>query len=291
MICEDYVLASSVEDALAILASLRGEGRVIAGGTDLTIQLQRRERQVRTLVDISRIPDLDGISLDNSHLVVGAMATHASIARSPLVRERAPVLAQAAGSVGSRQIRNVGTIAGNVVNAQPAADTSVALLALDAQAEIANLTGRQWLPVSQLFVSPGVSRVDAGSEIITSFRFRAQVPRECSAYERRARRRAVALPLINVAARVLLDTGGDTIREAHIAIGPVAPVPFRAEQAEEALKGQSVSEEIIAQAVDAAVRETKPRTSLLRASKEYRRELIKILTRRALERAVQCARG
>lgn len=290
MICEDYVLASSVDDALAILASLRGEGRVIAGGTDLTIQLQRRERQVHTLVDISRIPDLDGISLDDSHVVIGATATHASIARSPLVRERAPVLAQAAGSVGSRQIRNVGTIAGNVVNAQPAADTSVALLALDAQAEIANLTGRQWLPVSQLFVSPGVSRLDAGSEIITAFRFRAQAPRECSAYERRARRRAVALPLINVAVRVLLDAGGDTVREARIAIGPVAPVPFRAEQAEEALKGQPVSEESIARAVDVAVRESNPRTSLLRASKEYRRELIAVLTRRALERAVQCAR-
>ena len=291
MMCPDYVMPSTVEEALATLASLRGEGRLIAGGTDLVIQWQRGERTVRTLVDITAIRGLDEIRLDSSYLVVGAAATWTQIERSPLIRQRAAVLAAAAGQVGSPQIRNVGTIAGNVVNAQPAADGSIALLALDAEAEIANLTGRQWVPLAGLFVSPGVSRVDATSEMITSFRFRPQAPRESSAYERRARRRALALPILNVAVRVLLTANGKSFRDARIAIGPVAPVPFRSIKAEEALRNQPINDETIADAIEAAVGESKPRSSLLRASKEYRRELIAVLVRRALLRAIQAAQG
>jgi CO/xanthine dehydrogenase FAD-binding subunit len=291
LVCEDYVTASTVEEALATLASLRGQGRIIAGGTDLIIQLQRRERKFGCLVDVTHVPGLDEITLDDSYVIVGATVTHAQIERSPLIRERAPVLAEACSMVGSPQIRNIGTLAGNVVNAQPAADGSIALLAMDAEAQIVNLTGHQWVPLASLFVSPGVSRVDATTEMITAFRFRAQAPRESSAYERLARRKAVALPLINVAVRLLLDAAGAHIREAHIAIGPVAPVPFRAQEAEALLEDQPASEEAISEAAEMAVRESKPRSSLLRAGKEYRRELIRVLTRRALRRALQDARG
>jgi CO/xanthine dehydrogenase FAD-binding subunit len=291
MICEDYVTAASVEEALATLASLRGTARLIAGGTDLVIQLQRGERTVRTLVDISRVPGLDEIWSEDSYVIIGAAATHSQIARSGLIQRQAPGLAEAVSHIGSPQIRNVGTIGGNVANAQPAADSSIALLALGAEAEIANLTGRQWVPLGQLFISPGVSRCDPTSEMITAFRFRSQAPREASAFERRARRRAVALPLINVAVRVLLDAEGTHVRDARIAMGPVDLVPFRATQAEAALKDQATNKDTIKAAAEAAMREAKPRTSLLRASQEYRRELIAVLTRRALERAIQAARG
>lgn len=291
MICEDYVAASSTEEALATLASLRGRGRLIAGGTDLVIQLQRAERRVDCLVDITRIPGLDEIKLQDSYIILGATVTHSQVHRSPLIRERAPILAEACSRVGSPQIRNVATLAGNVANAQPAADGSIALLALDAEAEIANLTGRQWVPIANLFVSPGVSRVDATTEMITAFRFRAQAPRESSAFERLARRKAVALPLINVGVRVLLDADGTHVRAVRIAIGPVARVPFRAQQAEALLKDQAVSEDTISEAVEVAARESKPRTSLLRASREYRREVIRVLTRRALVRALKVAGG
>jgi len=291
MLPEDYVTPSTVEEALATLASHRGRARIIAGGSDLILQLRRGERAVGCLVDISRIPGLDEIKLQDSHVVIGAMATHARIERSRLVRERAPALADACSRIGSPQIRNVGTLAGNVVNAQPAADGSIALLALDAEAEIANLTGRQWVPVSSLFVSPGVSRVDASAELVIAFRVRAQAPREASAFERLARRKALALPLINVAARVLLDADGSRIREARLAIGPVAPTPFRTRQAEDFLAGQPAERETIEEAAEMAIRECKPRSSLLRAGKEYRLELIRVLSRRALIRAIETARG
>ena len=291
MICEDYITVSTVEEALATLASLRGEGRLIAGGTDLVIQLQRGERDIRCLVDITRIPGLDEITLENSYVVIGATTTFSQIQHSPLIRERAAVLAEAASQVGSAQIRNVGTLAGNVVNAQPAADGSVALLALDAEAEIANLTGRQWVPIASLFISPGISRVDAGAEMITAFRFRAHGPRESSAFERLARRKALALPLINVGVHVLLNADGTHVRHTRIAIGPVALVPFRAEEAEAMLNDQPINPEVIGEAAEMAARESKPRSSLLRASKEYRRELIRVLTRRALLRAIETAKG
>ena len=291
MICEDYVSPSSIEEALATLASLRGKGRVIAGGTELVIHLQRRKRILECLVDITSIPGLDEIRMENSHVVVGAAVTFSQIEASSTIRDRASVLAEAASQVGSPQIRNVGTLAGNVVNAQPAADGSIALLALDAEAEIANLTGRQWVPVATLFVSPGISRVDASAEMITAFRFRVAGPKESSAFERLARRRALALPLINVGVNVLLNADGARFRDVRIAIGPVAPVPFRAREAEEALKNQPLSSDTIDQAAEIAVRESKPRTSLLRASKEYRRELIGVLTKRALLKAIGRARG
>jgi len=288
---EDYVIPSSVEEALATLTSLRGQGRVIAGGTDLMIQLQRGERKARSLVDITRIPGLDVIKQEDSYIVIGAAATFTRIEQSELVRERAPILAQAASWVGSPQIRNVGTLAGNVVNAQPAADGAIALMTLDAEAEIANLTGRQWVAISSLFVSPGVSRVDANTEMITAFRFRPQAPRESSAFQRLARRKALALPLINVGVRVLLDAEGATVRDARIVIGPVALVPFRAREAEAALKARPIDAAVIAETVEAAISESRPRSSLLRASKEYRRELIGVLTRRALLQAIAGARG
>lgn len=291
MAYDDYVTASTVEEALATLAAMRGGGRIIAGGTDLMIQLQRGERRASCLVDISRIPGLSEIRLEPPYLIVGAAATFAQIEASPLVRQFAPVLAEAASWVGSPQIRNVGTLAGNVVNAQPAADGSIALVALDAEAEIANLTGRQWVPVSSLFISPGVSRLDATCEMITAFRFRAETPREGSAFERLARRKAVALPMINVGARVCLDAGGGRVRDARIAIGPVAPVPFRAQEAEALLKSQDLTDELIDEVAATAARESKPRSSLLRGGKEYRRELVRVLTRRALTRAIQRARG
>ncbi len=287
----EYVLAASAEEALATLTALRGDGRVIAGGTDLMLQLQTGDRASRGLVDVTRIPGLDEIVLYKDVLQIGAAATFARIAASPLVQRHAPVLAEAAGWVGSPQIRNVGTLAGNVVNAMPAADGSIALLALDAEAEIANLTGRQWIPVKRLFVSPGVSRVDATSEMLTAFRFPIQRPGEGSAYQRFARRKAVALPLINVAVTVCLDSESHAIADARIAVGPVAPVPFRSTHAETALRGQQFNSELVEAAADLAASEARPRDSLLRAGKQYRQELIRVLVRRALTAAYARARG
>ena len=288
---QEYLFPSSVEEALAMLAEREGRARLMAGGTDLVIELAEGRRSADCLVDITRIAELDRITLEDGMIVLGANVTHRQASESLLVRERATVLAQACRAVGSLQIRNVGTLGGNVVNAMPAADGTAALLALEAEAEIADGVGRRWVPLPDLFAGPGVSRVDSTREMLTAFRFRALGEGQASALERIARRRALALPILICAVVVTLREGGEEFESARIALGPVAPVPFRASQAEESLRGAPISLETMARAGEIAMQESHPRFSLLRASREYRQEVIKVLVRRGLERAVQVAQG
>jgi len=288
---QEYLFPSSVEEALTMLAEREGRARLVAGGTDLIIQLTEGQRSANCLVDITRIPELDKITLEDGMIVLGANVTHRQAAESPLIRERATVLAEACRAMGSLQIRNVGTLGGNVVNAMPAADGSLALLALEAEAEIAHGTGRVWVPLQDLFAGPGVSRVDSTREMLTAFRFQALSERQGSALERIARRRALALPILICAVVVTLNEDSQAFDSARIALGPVAPVPFRTSQAEESLRGAPIGRETMARAGEIAMQESQPRSSLLRASKEYREEVIKVLVRRGLERAVQVARG
>ena len=288
---QEYLFPASVQEALEMLVSYKGEARIVAGGTDLILELKEGKRRVKALVDITRIPGLDEIELKEGMIVLGAGVTHRQAWESSLVRERAAVLAEACHAIGSPQIRNVGTIVGNVVNAQPAADAAIALTALEAELEVADLDGRRWIPIGELYEGPGRSKVDPTRQMVTAVRFPALGPGQGSAFERLAKRRALALPILNTAVVVGLEGDDRAFVEARIALGPVAPTPFRARQAEKAMHSAPIGEESIAKAAEIASREAKPRTSLLRASEEYRREMIKVLVRRALRRALEEAQG
>jgi len=307
-----------------MLADYGGQARVIAGGTDLVLQLRRGERQASCLVDVSRIETLRGISEADGFITVGAGTTHAEVAESPLIREQAAVLAQAAAEVGSAQIRSVGTLGGNVVNAQPAADTALALLALDAEAEIVGVGGAHWVGLAELYEGPGVSRVDSTAELVRAFRFRppgwgghgqetgpsGRVPLVGSAYRRLGKCKSIALPVLCAATVVRLSrdapTGlsnpagggefGDPPRASRekfasvsIALGPVSPQPFRAAGAEAWLVGQPVTAETIAHAANLAQEEARPRDSLLRCSRVYREAMVAVLVQSTLEQAVVAA--
>lgn len=287
---QEYLLPASVEEALEMLAAYEGEARIIAGGTDLIIQLRNKERSARCLVDITWIEELKRISMDGDTIVIGAGVAHSQVASSDMIRKRAAVLAEAAQAIGSPQIRNAGTVVGNVVNAQPAADTAVALLALGAEAEIASQAGIRRVPLEELFLGPGLSSVDSTAEVVTAVRFPALGENQGSAFERIAKRKALALPILNAAVVVTLNSTGDAFQEARIALAPVAPTPFRARGAEGALRDAAVAPASIEQALGAALQESHPRTSLLRASREYRQEMIKVLLRRAINRAVSAAK-
>lgn len=286
---QDYLFPASVEEALEMLTAYDGQARVVAGGTDLILELQEGKRQVEALVDVTRIPGLDAIALDDGQITLGAAVTYRQVVDSPLLQARAAVLVEASRAVGSPQIRNVGTLAGNVVNAMPAADGAIALFALGAELEIAAPTGRRWVPIESLYEGPGRSRVDPSREMVTAIRFPALGERQGSAFERLARRKALALPVLNVAVVVTLDH--DTFERARIAIGPVAPQPFRARQAEEMLRNAPANLEMIQRAAELAAQEAQPRSSLLRASRAYRQETLPVLVRRALERAVSQAQA
>jgi CO/xanthine dehydrogenase FAD-binding subunit len=288
---EKYLFPASLEEALSMLAEHKGEARVIAGGTDLVPQLKSKERRVKCLVDVSRLPELKGIHRQDDVIRIGAAITHQTLASSKLLQEHASALAEGAAAVGSPQIRYMGTIGGNVVNAQPAADTAIPLLALGAEAEIASSGGTRREPLENLYVRPGESKVDASSEILVALRFPAAGRNGGSAFTRLAKRRSLSLPILNAAVAVRLNGDGKVLEDVSLALGPVALTPFRARKAEEALRGQAVEEQIIASALELASQESQPRTNPVRGSAEYRREMVKVLLGRALERAVAAARG
>jgi carbon-monoxide dehydrogenase medium subunit len=287
---EEYLVPTSLEEALAMLKERQGQARVIAGGTDLIIQLKKKEVTARCLVDITHLGELKGIVLEGDFIRIGACVTHQELASSSLIRERAAALAEGASLVGSPQIRNMGTVGGNIVNAQPAADTVIPLMALEAEVEVATATGTRWDPLGGLCVGPGQCTVDATAEILTTVRFRALGPNQGSAFERLAKRKALALPILNAAAVVTLNDGGDTFQEVRLAVGPIGPTPSRAFGSEEALRGAAIEAQAIAAAMEIAAQEAQPRSNPLRGSQGYRQEMVKVLLRRAIERAVQVAR-
>lgn len=287
----DYLFPATVDEALDILDKQCGEARVIAGGTDLMIQVKEGHHQVETFVDITRISELTGIQeLDDGTIWIGATTTHRQLWESPIIQSRASVLAHACRTIGALQIQTVGTIGGNVVNAMPAADGSIALMALSAEAEVATIGGRQWMALEEAFMRPGVCKIESCGEVLAGFRFKGLGRRAGSGFERLARRRALSLPMLNCGVAVQLNEAGDRFEHVAIALGPVAPIPFRAREAEAMLAGVPLNEEAIRSAAEIAMEEAHPRTSLIRASKEYRKDMVAVLVRRALERAVKQAR-
>ena len=285
---EEYVSPRSIKEALEILQSYKGQARIIAGGTDLILELKEQPRKAKCLVDIGEIEALKQIEQDEGHIRIGAGVTHSQVASSMLIQKEATVLADAASAVGSPQIRNQGTVVGNVLSAQPAADTAVALLALEAEAEVATASGTRFVPIEDLYEGIGISKVNSTAEIVTGVRFKSLGSNQGSAFERLAQRKALALPMLNVA--VVVTTRECQFEEAKIVVAPVAPTPFRSKGAEVVLQGTPISPESIKQAAEAAAAEAQPRDSALRGSAEYRKKMVKVLVKRALEQATERAR-
>jgi CO/xanthine dehydrogenase FAD-binding subunit len=280
----------NVMQAIEILDRYRPGARIIAGGTDLIMQLQAGEKIPRCLVDISNIPELQAIMIEDDQIVLGACATHAQVSSSPLIQVSAGVLAAAAGEVGSPQIRSVGTIGGNVVNAQPAADTALALIALSAQARIIGKDKKNWIPVENLYQQPGISKIDSSAEILESFRFKIMDPLSGSAYRRLGKCKSIALPVICAAAVVHLDENGEIFRKCRLAIGPVGPTPCLANEATEWLFGKPVNSEVIKDAARIARGCAHPRSSLLRCSADYREQMVEIIVKSVLSKAADEAK-
>lgn len=294
----EYQTPASFEEALALLTRHRGVARIIAGGTDLILDMESGHTPpAEILVDVTRIQGIDQIRLiddeDDPWIEVGAGVTHFQIERSPLLQSRATCLTESSRVVGGPQVRNVATIGGNVAHALPAADGTIGLLALDAEVETCGLASgkleRKWQPLLSIFAGPGQNHLRA-DEMIAAFRFRPTGPGQGSAFDRIMRPQGVALPVLGLAARLDLNEESGGVRQAAIAIGPAGPIPFRAKAAEAILSnGEPLDEPRIEAAIEAARAEVRLRTSRHRASKDYRDELIGVLMRRVLPRAAQRA--
>lgn len=283
---QQYLQPKTLEEALEMLASFAGRARVIAGGTDVVPQLRGRDIEVEALVDITGIGGMDGIDQDGENIVLGGLVTHAQVATSELIKKKACLLSEGAASVGSPQIRNVATVAGNLVSGQPAADTSIPLLALDAIVTIAGSKGVRNIPLTDFFLDTGKTALDCTREILTRIQFRGLRENEGGCYLRLAKRKALTLPMLVLAAVVNADMEKRIINRAAIAIGPVAPVPYRARNVEEGLKGAPISEETFAAAANSGMQECTPRDSCLRGSCDYRQEMARVFIKRGLTRAI-----
>ena len=282
-----YRLAASLAEALDLLLACEGRGQIIAGGTDVMPDIRQGKIQPEVLVDITQIPDLDAIHMDTNWVTVGAAVTLASIGDHPILWERVPALVDAARSVGAQAIQNAATWAGNLVQAMPAADGAIVALALEAEARVVDGDGAAWRPVGSLFLGPGRSAIDPTRQILSHIRFPLPTGRWGIAWRRLGRRASLVLPILNCAVKVELDDGH--IRRATVALGPVSTRPFRAAATEACLAGQSASEIVLAEAGRVAQGECNPRTSVMRASREYRLAVIPELVRAALREAVERA--
>ncbi len=284
---KNYLVPETLPQALRMLGEYQGRARIIAGGTDIIVALRKRDYAVDALVDISRIPGLGGIEQQGQNIVLGALVTHAQTAASTLIRQKAGLLASACGAMGSPQIRTVATVAGNLVSGQPAADASIPLLALDARVTVASADGERVVPLADLFLDVGKTVVDPSREILTRIEFKALGSNQGGCSLRLSKRRALSLPMLVCSAVVTVDDAKKVITEAAIALGPVAPTPFRSRLIEDGMKGKPATLQTLQEAADRAYAYCSPRDSLLRGSCDYRQEMVKVLVKRGLRRALE----
>ncbi len=271
----NYHTPATVDEALAVLHRYGGRARVVGGGTDLLVETRRGiRRPFDAVVDASRIDGLRQITSTDGYIVIGCGVTHTEIVDEPLIRSGGQCLAESCGVIGGPQVRNVGTLAGNVAHALPAGDGTIGLLALGGEVEIAGRDGTRWTLAKDTFKGPGRSHIDRQRELLTRLRFRPTGTGEGSAFHRVMRPQGLCLPIISMAARITLAHDG-SISHAGISMGPVGPVPWFAEPVAETLVGAPPSQEHFEHAAEVALEHVQLRESKYRATREYREAMIR----------------
>lgn len=284
----EYLGPKTIEEAASILGDLKDQAKVMAGGTDILIQMKNREITPAYLVGIKNISSLDYIEYgQNEGLRLGALSTVGSIENSSLIQKKYNILAQAVRSMASTQIRNVATIAGNLCSAVPSADTAPALLVSGAKLMLRSNRGTRVVPIEEFFIDPRQT-VLRGDELLTEIQVPDLSPGSKGVYLRHGLRKAMALASASVA--VMMNSEDNYCKDIKIALGAVAPTPHRATGAEVVLRGQHLDDELIAEAARVASEEAQP-ISDIRASADYRRELVRVLTARAIRQACGKTKG
>lgn len=283
----EYHQPESLADAVALAARFGEEASFLAGGTDLMVQIERGRVAPRHVVGLHRVPGLAGIEA-NGRIALGAGVTHRAIERAPALEGALRCLIEGAEVIGGHQVRNVATVGGNLANASPAADLVPCLLALDGTVRLVGPDGERELPVERFLLGPNrtARRPD---ELLTLVSLPAPPAHSSSAFLKAGRRRAMEISVVCVAARLTLDASRERCLEARIALGAVAPTTVRAREAERALEGRPVGGEALERAAAAAQEACRPIDDV-RASAAFRRHLVGVLVRRALDRCVERAR-
>ncbi len=304
----DYLKPKTLDEALTLLNQYGKKAMLIAGGTDVIVMMKQKAISPDLLISLQAVPGLDQIQYDGA-LRIGPMVTHRAIEKSELIRKEFPALSDAVDVLGSIQIRNVGTIVGNICTAAPSADTATPLLVLGTQVKIKSLKGERMVPIEQFFKGPGETALNEG-EMVIELIIPRPLPHTGSAYWKHQRRLALDLPILGVSALVSLDKGtvscSDMLctlspissilhtmeqdelicKEVRIGLGVAAPAPMRAIKAENLLRGQKISDELLQEVAETASKEAQPRDTL-RGEAWYRRDMIKVLLKRMVMRSIE----
>jgi len=277
----ELLMPATLSEALEMLAA--GGVKPIAGGTNVIVEL-RGGRRYETLMDVCRLSELRGIHRENGHIVIGGGTTMAELLADPLIAEYGSPLREAAATLGSPLVRNRATVAGNLVDASPAADTAPPLLVLGAEVVLMSRTVTRRVPLEKFFVGPNETLIRP-QELLVAIRWPVPPPRSQGTFHKIGLRQALACSVVTVAVSVERDENGDC-REVHIALGSVAPTPIRARAAEEVLCGQTLTEALIAKAAHLSAEATQPIDDV-RSTAAYRRRMAGVLVSRLLGQVVR----
>jgi len=277
----EYLEAGSVDEACSLLSKYKDTARLIAGGTEVLVLARKGKISPQYVINIKSIPDLADIEYGEDGLRIGALSTLSDIESSPVVKEKFPVIAYSAGLIGSQQVRNTGTIGGNLCNAAPFGDMAPSLIGLGARVKLKGVSAERTILLEDFIEGPGKSAIKE-DEMMLEVHVPNPLPNTYTFYRKLPARTSIDIAVVSVAAVVVLDPKDNHISDAKIVLGAVSPTPVRAHRAENILKGEIFNEELIEKAAEAAVEETRP-ISDLRASNGYRKEMVKVLTAQALK--------
>lgn len=280
----DYLVPTTLGEACNLLLEMNGKAKVFAGATDIIPPMRDKAFTVDYLIDLKHIPGLDYLEYDeNEGLKIGALTTLRRIETSPLVKEKNPAVAHAAKVIASTQVRAKGTLVGNICNASPSCDSGPNLLAQNAKILIQGPNSDRYVMADDFFTGFKKTALEPG-EIVTGVVFAPLKENQRCVYIKHAVRKAMDLAIVGVAVNLTLD--GDVCTDARIALGAVAISPIRAPKAEEILIGKKLTDDVIIAASEAAMNSCKP-ISDIRASAEYRKDMVRVFTKRAIKQALE----
>jgi carbon-monoxide dehydrogenase medium subunit len=283
----EYHEPKKMTEACRLMVELGPKVKALAGGTDLVVNMKKGSVKPEYIVSLAGLAELAAKKRDRKVVRIGSCVTIADIASDPFVRAALPALSEGAENLGSPLVRNLATIGGNLVTARPAADMPPPLMVLGASVILQKKGGRREIPLDGFFKGPGTTAIEQG-ELLREILIRIPSPFSGSSYIKLGIRRALEISLVSVASFVSLESAGGPIKEARIAMGAVGPTPLRAPSAEQILLGERPSPALFEKAAEAASRDARPIDDF-RGSADYRREMVRILTRRSLETALKRA--
>jgi carbon-monoxide dehydrogenase medium subunit len=281
----DYVAPKTLDDALRDLTDGGEDAKILAGGQSLLPLLKLRLANPKLLIDLRKISGLAGIRQEGNKLVIGALTTHFEVESSALARNKCPLLSETARAIGDVQVRNLGTIGGSLTHADPAADWPAAILALAAEVRLAGPKGERWLGAADFFLGPMTTAIEA-TEILTEIRVPVSSTRSGSAYQKMAQQ-ASGFAIVGVAASLRVDRNG-RCEDIGVGVTGLNEKPFRAEAAEERLRGNKLTAKWIAEASLSVAEGIEPLEDL-HAAADYRAHLARVYTHRAIQEAAKRA--